>query len=139
MPRCTTCSCCSSAATLSSVTAPPTDSSSSRSTRGSWRPRWTSSPRGRRSRPNPDRNADALHGTTPNPPRRPTMGFHRSARVPLLALVLALTPFEARAQNSALPAELQSVRALLDKYNDPIVAVHDGFLSTLGCVEYPKG
>jgi len=68
------------------------------------------------------------------------MKLHPSAgSAALLALVLALSPFEARAQNVSLPAELQSVRALLDKYNDPIVAVHDGFLSTLGCVEYPKG
>jgi hypothetical protein len=28
---------------------------------------------------------------------------------------------------------------LLDKYADPIVAVHDGFLSTVACVEYLKG
>ncbi len=39
----------------------------------------------------------------------------------------------------ALPPELESVRAALDKYKDPIVAVHDGYLSTLGCIEYPKG
>jgi len=38
-----------------------------------------------------------------------------------------------------LPAELQSVRAALDKYRDPVVAVHDGYLSTLGCVDYPQG
>ena len=34
--------------------------------------------------------------------------------------------------------ELQKVREALDKYHDPIVAVHDGYFSTLGCVEYPK-
>jgi hypothetical protein len=39
----------------------------------------------------------------------------------------------------ALPPELEGVRAALDKYRDPIVAVHDGFLSTVGCVEYPRG
>ncbi|HWP36250.1 MAG TPA: hypothetical protein VNL18_01730, partial [Gemmatimonadales bacterium] len=27
----------------------------------------------------------------------------------------------------------------LDRYRDPIVAVHDGYLSTLGCIEYPTG
>jgi hypothetical protein len=46
------------------------------------------------------------------------------------------------AVTAALPTltpELQKVRAALDKYQDPIVAVHDGYLSTLGCVEYPKG
>ena len=68
------------------------------------------------------------------------MKVHRSAgRAALLAAVLAFAPVQTRAQNTALPAELQSVRALLDKYNDPIVAVHDGFLSTLGCISYSKG
>ncbi len=38
-----------------------------------------------------------------------------------------------------LPAELQPVRAALDKYRDPVVAVHDGYLSTLGCIDYPQG
>jgi hypothetical protein len=35
--------------------------------------------------------------------------------------------------------ELDRARALLDKYQDPIVAVHDGYFSTVGCVEYTKG
>jgi hypothetical protein len=38
----------------------------------------------------------------------------------------------------ALPPELERARTVLDKYRDPIVAVHDGYLSTVGCVEYPK-
>lgn len=37
-----------------------------------------------------------------------------------------------------LPAELEKLRAALDKYRDPYVAVRDGYFSTLGCVEYPK-
>lgn len=37
----------------------------------------------------------------------------------------------------ALPPELQKLRSALDKYHDPIVAVHDGYFSTLGCVHYP--
>jgi hypothetical protein len=40
---------------------------------------------------------------------------------------------------SSLSPELTSARAALDRYQDPIVAVHDGYLSTLGCVEYPEG
>ena len=68
------------------------------------------------------------------------MQFRTLARSAAGSVLLALVASQvARAQNAAIPAELQSVRALLDKYNDPIVAVHDGFLSTLGCVEYPKG
>ena len=57
----------------------------------------------------------------------------------LAVVLLAIAPDAARAQSAALPPELQTVRALLDKYNDPIVAVHDGFFSTVACVEYPKG
>jgi hypothetical protein len=44
-----------------------------------------------------------------------------------------------RSSGPTLTAEQAKLRALLDKYKDPIVAVHDGYLSTLGCVEYPKG
>lgn len=54
-------------------------------------------------------------------------------------LLLAGMTQQAKAQGAALPAELQSVKKLLDKYNDPVVAVYDGFYSTLGCIEYPKG
>jgi hypothetical protein len=39
---------------------------------------------------------------------------------------------------SGLTADLEKVRAALDKYRDPVVAVHDGYFSTLGCVEFPK-
>ena len=45
----------------------------------------------------------------------------------------------AQAQAPALPPELEKVRAALEKYQDPIVAVHDGYFSTLGCVEFPSG
>ena len=47
------------------------------------------------------------------------------------ALVAAQKP-------EVLTPELQKVREALDKYQDPVVAVHDGYFSTLGCVEYPK-
>jgi hypothetical protein len=35
--------------------------------------------------------------------------------------------------------ELERVRDALAKYQDPVVAVRDGYFSTLGCVEYPDG
>lgn len=38
-----------------------------------------------------------------------------------------------------LPPELAAVRDALAKYRDPLVAIRDGYLSTLGCVEYPVG
>jgi hypothetical protein len=37
-----------------------------------------------------------------------------------------------------LSAELKRARDALDKYKDPIAAVHDGYFSTLGCVTYPR-
>jgi hypothetical protein len=40
---------------------------------------------------------------------------------------------------ASLTPELEQARAALDKYRDPVVAVHDGYFSTLGCVEYPEG
>ena len=41
--------------------------------------------------------------------------------------------------SDALTPELQKLRQALDKYRDPIAAVHDGYFSTLGCVEYGAG
>jgi hypothetical protein len=37
-----------------------------------------------------------------------------------------------------LSPELEQLRLSLEKYQDPVVAVRDGYFSTLGCVEYPK-
>jgi hypothetical protein len=53
--------------------------------------------------------------------------------------MLAAAPQTVQAQGAALSPELQSVRNLLDKYADPIVAVHDGFYSSVGCISYPNG
>lgn len=38
-----------------------------------------------------------------------------------------------------LSPELAAVRDLLAKYKDPVVAVRDGYFSTLGCVHYKSG
>jgi hypothetical protein len=54
-------------------------------------------------------------------------------------VVLAVAPHAVRAQGAALSPELQSVRKLLDKYADPIAAVHDGFYSSVACITYPNG
>ena len=45
----------------------------------------------------------------------------------------------AQEEEPGLTPELQAVRTALDKYRDPIVAVHDGYLSTIGCIDYPSG
>ena len=69
------------------------------------------------------------------------MSFRTVARRIAVGAILLLiaAPRLAVAQNAALSPELQSVRKLLDKYNDPIVAVHDGFYSSVGCISYPNG
>jgi hypothetical protein len=54
-------------------------------------------------------------------------------------LTIAASLTMARAETPALPPELETVRAALSKYADPIVAIRSGYLSTLGCVEYKNG
>jgi len=39
----------------------------------------------------------------------------------------------------ALAPELVSVKAGLEKYQDPVAALRDGYLSTVGCIDFPKG
>ncbi len=53
----------------------------------------------------------------------------------LLTSSLAQRPLVAQAKPDA--PSLAVVRAALDKYRDPIAAVHDGYFSTVGCIEYP--
>jgi hypothetical protein len=64
------------------------------------------------------------------------------SRVGILGFTFACLLFgsalNAAQKPEAITPELQKVREALDKYQDPIVAVHDGYFSTLGCVEYPK-
>jgi len=61
--------------------------------------------------------------------------------VPLKPLVVALAaaalPAAAQAPKNLSP-ELQKAREALEKYKDPVAAIHDGYFSTLGCVTYPK-
>jgi hypothetical protein len=54
----------------------------------------------------------------------------------------ARSPMAAQAQlvsSEHLSPELEKARAALDKYKDPVMAVHDGYFSTVACVEYLKG
>jgi hypothetical protein len=58
--------------------------------------------------------------------------------------ILSWSPLAAQAAKNAaatpkLSADMEQVRAGLDKYQDPIVAIRDGYLSTLACVEYQRG
>ena len=64
------------------------------------------------------------------------------AAATLSVVSLSTATAQARAAVGPLPSvspELEQARAALDKYRDPVVAVHDGYFSTLGCIEYPKG
>lgn len=63
----------------------------------------------------------------------------RLSQVLVLAGWFVLSVSVAHAQGPLLPAELEQVRSALEKYQDPIMAVHDGYLSTVGCVEYAAG
>lgn len=67
---------------------------------------------------------------------------HRAATVPLIAAcALALAggvSTAAGAQSSEMTPQLDSVRASLAKYEDPVQAVHDGYLSTVGCIAFPN-
>jgi hypothetical protein len=59
---------------------------------------------------------------------------------PSVFLIVALClPASAAAQAlPQVPPEFARIRAALEKYQDPFVAVHDGYFSTVGCVTYPK-
>lgn len=55
------------------------------------------------------------------------------------ALLLAPSAFAQAKSASGMTPELQSVKAALSKYTDPIVAVRDGYFSTVACIDFPKG
>ena len=59
-------------------------------------------------------------------------------RVSFWCLVASCWLLVPLAVNAQLSPELEKVKAALEKYQDPIVAVHDGYFSTLGCVHFPK-
>jgi hypothetical protein len=73
-------------------------------------------------------------------------GFSASFLALLAGLFWCSQPTTAAAQTAKhaastdrLSPELEQVRAGLDKYKDPVAAVHDGYFSTVACVEYTKG
>lgn len=59
----------------------------------------------------------------------------------LLACTTVAAPFaqsgSPAANANAITPELKAAKEALDKYQDPIAAVHDGYFSTLACVEFP--
>ncbi|HEV7388193.1 MAG TPA: hypothetical protein VGN73_06265 [Gemmatimonadaceae bacterium] len=72
---------------------------------------------------------------------------HKMLSVPYLLLAVAVAtialPSASRAQAASIASvslspELEAARTALAKYSDPIVAVRDGYLSTLACVDFPE-
>jgi len=68
--------------------------------------------------------------------------------VPALLLALSIVPGVAQAQAKQagapmaavkLSPELVATRAALEKYQNPLVAIRDGFFSTVACIDFPKG
>lgn len=56
----------------------------------------------------------------------------------LAASVALIFPAKANATEDE-PAGIKELRAAMEKYKDPVVAVRDGYHSTLGCVTYESG
>jgi hypothetical protein len=59
-----------------------------------------------------------------------------------LSTVAPASPLGAQKQQGAASgntAAIAAVRAALDKYKDPVVAVRDGYFSTVGCIDFPGG
>ena len=72
----------------------------------------------------------------------------RAYVVPALLLALSAAPELARAQakQAGAPAaaakltpELMATKAALEKYQNPLVAIRDGYFSTVACIDFPKG
>jgi hypothetical protein len=66
----------------------------------------------------------------------------QSAVVALIGIIVVTNAACVQREQSGLPtlpAHLAATRAALDKYQDPIAAIRDGYLSTLGCMDYPTG
>jgi hypothetical protein len=56
---------------------------------------------------------------------------------PIAGVVFGATG--APAQEPSVDAQIAQAKAALAKYQDPIAAVYDGYMSTVGCIDYPTG
>lgn len=63
-----------------------------------------------------------------------TAGSRVGCGLAILTLFCAADPAYAQSD-----ADLTEIKAALEKYQDPYVAVHDLYLSTVGCIVYPEG
>lgn len=69
--------------------------------------------------------------------RRITKYFNWASVLAAISISLLVSPCVSHGQ--AMTPELQAAKAALAKYADPIVAVRDGYYSTVACVDFPKG
>jgi hypothetical protein len=70
------------------------------------------------------------------------MPRRRLRLVPVLVASVAGLAFGGRtaaAQGASADAQIAQARAALGKYQDPMAAVRDGYLSTVSCMDYPTG
>lgn len=76
--------------------------------------------------------------------RSPTTGRRLMAvLLMIVATAIVISPVTSQAQGKSaatpLSADLQAAKAALAKYSDPLVAVRDGYYSTVACIDFPKG
>ncbi len=76
--------------------------------------------------------------------RKAPAGTSSAARTIAIGLALAALSIQgpaafAETSSPKLSPELERVRDRLAKYKEPVVAVRDGYFSTLGCVHYKDG
>ncbi len=64
---------------------------------------------------------------------------HSPYRCTLTGAVAVLALLAGAGPALAQDASLEEIKAALEKYQDPYVAVHDLYLSTVGCIVYPEG
>lgn len=69
--------------------------------------------------------------------RRVTKKFNWASVLATISISLLVAPCVSHGQ--AMTPELQAAKAALAKYADPIVAVRDGYFSTVACVDFPNG
>ena len=69
----------------------------------------------------------------------PVSSVLRPLRISVLALTLGVVFADAEPALAQSDADIETIKAALEKYKDPYVAVHDLYLSTVGCIVYPEG
>jgi len=58
--------------------------------------------------------------------------------VPLVLVLAAAAQPQPNTSAAQDDPDMSQIKAALDKYQDPIAAVRDGYFSTVGCVDFPR-